>query len=93
MLSLKGDEAFTSIRFTCVAQDAPVNWNLSRLSAVVTHDVINCRQRQRTSACKMYLVDLQTLSVLKGSVQNQNHIRLHTIFSIRKIASINWGSW
>lgn len=36
MLSLKGCEAFTSILFTCVAQDAPVNCSPSQLSAFVT---------------------------------------------------------
>lgn len=63
MLSLKGDGAFTSTRFTCVAQDAPVNWNPCRLSAFVAYDVLNCRQQRRTSACKMYFVDLQTLKI------------------------------
>lgn len=63
MLSLKGDEAFTSRCFTCVAQDGPANWNPSYLSAFVTEVVSSCQQQQRTSVCKMSFLDLQALKM------------------------------
>lgn len=44
-----------------VTQDAPVSWKPSPLSVFLTCVVSNCWQQQRTSACKMYFLDLQTL--------------------------------